>query len=141
MRNIIWKKSIKTQLIISFLFPFLVFSLILFGFVRYVSNYIIQEHVIPQFDERLTENGRLLAETIDPDLIKNTMVSPEKYGMELKQKLDSFIERKKGIEYVYVLSRKNGKDVIVALNGSDEFMVESPFTNDQKISYEKKKPF
>jgi methyl-accepting chemotaxis protein len=138
MRNIIWKKSIKTQLVISFLFPFLVFSLILFGFVRYVSGYIIQEHVIPQFDERLRENGRLLAETIDPELIKNTMDTPEKYGMELKQKLDSFIERKKGIEYVYVLSRKNGKDVIVALNGSDKFMVESPFTNDQKLSYEKK---
>ena len=97
MRNAIWKKSIKAQLVISFLFPFLVFSLILFGFVRYVSDYIIQEHVIPQFDERLTENGRLLAETIDPDLIKNTMAFPEKYGMELKQKLDSFIERKKGI--------------------------------------------
>ncbi|MBA2875565.1 methyl-accepting chemotaxis protein [Thermaerobacillus caldiproteolyticus] len=140
MRNITWKKSIKTQLVISFLFPFLVFSLILFGFVRYVSGYIIQEHVIPQFDERLKENGRRLAETIDPDLIKNTMDSPEKYGMELKQDLDSFIKNKKGIEYVYVLSKKNGKDVIVALNGSDKFMVESPFTNDQKLSYENQEP-
>jgi methyl-accepting chemotaxis protein len=138
MRNTIWKKSIKVQLVISFLFPFLVFSLILFGFVRYVSDYIIQEHVIPQFDERLTENGRLLAETIDPNLIKNTIDFPKTYGQELKRNLDSFIERKKGIEYVYVLSRKNGKDVIVALNGSDKFMVESPFTNDQKLSYEKK---
>jgi methyl-accepting chemotaxis protein len=138
MRNTIWKKSIKVKLVISFLFPFLVFSLILFGFVRYVSDYIIQEHVIPQFDERLKENGRLLAETIDPNSIKNTMDFPKTYGPELKRFLDSFIEQKKGIEYVYVLSRKNGKDVIVALNGSDKFMVESPFTNDQKLSYEKK---
>jgi methyl-accepting chemotaxis protein len=138
MRNTIWKKSIKAQLVISFLFPFLVFSLILFGFVRYVSDYIIEEHVIPQFDERLAENGRLLAETIDPNLIKNTIDFPKTYGPELKRNLDSFIERKKGIEYVYVLSRKNGKDVIVALNGSDKFMVESPFTNDQKLSFEKK---
>jgi methyl-accepting chemotaxis protein len=140
MRKTTWKKSIKTQLIISFLLPFLVFSLILFGFVRYVSGYIIQEHVIPQFDERLKENGRILAETIEPDLIKNTIDFPEKHGMALKQKLDSFIERKKGIEYVYVLAKKNGNDVIVGLNGSDEFMVESPFTNDQKISYENKEP-
>lgn len=139
MKNAIWKKSIKTQLIISFLLPFLVFSLIVFGFVRYVSNYIIQEHVIPQFDERLKENGRSLAEKIDPALIKNTMDAPQEYGMELKQKLDSFIESKKGIEYVYVLSRKDGKDVIVALNGSDKFMVESPFTDNQKLSYETKK--
>jgi methyl-accepting chemotaxis protein len=138
MRNTIWKKSIKAQLVISFLFPFLVFSLILFGFVRYVSDYIIEEHVIPQFDERLAENGRLLAETIDPNLIKNTIDFPKTYGPELKRNLDSFIERKKGIEYVYVLSRKNGKDVIVALNGSDKFMVESPFTNDQTLSFEKK---
>ncbi|MED3661010.1 methyl-accepting chemotaxis protein [Ureibacillus sp. FSL K6-8385] len=139
MRNIARKKSIKTQLIISFLLPFFIFSMILFGFVRYVSNYIIQEHVIPQFDERLKENVQLLAESIEPDLIKNTMVSPEKYGMELKRKLDSFFEGKKGLEYVYVLSRQNGKDVIVALNGSDDFMVESPFTEDQRKSFEEKK--
>jgi methyl-accepting chemotaxis protein len=138
MRITFWQKSIKAQLVISFLFPFLVFSLILFGFVQYVSDYIIQEHVIPQFDERLKENGRLLAETIDPNLIKNTIDFPRTYGPELKRNLDSFIERKKGIEYVYVLSRQNGKDVIVALNGSDKFMVESPFTNDQKLSFEKK---
>jgi methyl-accepting chemotaxis protein len=112
--------------------------MILFGFVKYVSDYIIQEHVIPQFDERLKENGQLLAQSIDPDLIKNTMESPEKYGMQLKRKLDSFFEGKKGIEYVYVLSRKNGKDVIVALNDSDDFMVESPFTGDQKTSFEEK---
>lgn len=138
MRDITLKKSIKTQLIVSFLLPFLIFSLILFGFVRYVSDYIIHEHVIPQFDERLKENGQLLAKSIDTDLIKNTMDSPEIYGTELKQKLDSFFEGKKGIEYVYVLSRQNGKDVIVALNGSDEFMVESPFTDNQKLSYEQK---
>lgn len=138
MRNITRKKSIKTQLIVSFLFPFLIFSMILFGFVKYVSDYIIQEHVIPQFDERLKENGQLLAQSIDPDLIKNTMESPEKYGMQLKRKLDSFFEGKKGIEYVYVLSRKNGKDVIVALNDSDDFMVESPFTGNQKTSFEEK---
>ncbi|WP_027410554.1 methyl-accepting chemotaxis protein [Anoxybacteroides tepidamans] len=140
MRNISWKKSIKTQLVISFLVPFIAFSLVVFGFVRYVSNYIIQEHVIPQFDERLKANGRTLAETIDSNLIRETMESPEKYGAQLKQSLDSFIENKKGIEYVYVLSRVNGKDVIVALNGSDKFMVESPFTKDQKLSYEKKEP-
>ena len=138
MRNITRKKSIKTQLIVSFLFPFLIFSMILFGFVKYVSDYIIQEHVIPQFDELLKENGQLLAQSIDPDLIKNTMESPEKYGMQLKRKLDSFFEGKKGIEHVYVLSRKNGKDVIVALNDSDDFMVESPFTGDQKTSFEEK---
>ncbi|MFC5559884.1 methyl-accepting chemotaxis protein [Ureibacillus thermophilus] len=132
------KKSIKTQLIISFLFPFLIFSLILFGFVRYVSDFIIHEHVIPQFDERLKENGYALAKSIDPDLIKNALIYPAKYGTELKQELDTFIEGKNGIEYVYVLARKNGKDVIVALNGSDEFMVESSFTDNQKLSFEKK---
>ncbi|WP_245989487.1 hypothetical protein [Ureibacillus thermophilus] len=139
MRKSIRKKSIKTQLIVSFLIPFLIFSFILFGFVRYVSDYIIQEQVIPQFDERLKENGQTLAKSIDPDLIKHAMIYPEKYGTELKDKLDSFIEGKKGIEYVYILSRKNGKDVIVALNGSDEYMVESSFTDEQKSSFEENK--
>jgi methyl-accepting chemotaxis protein len=52
-------------------------------------------------------------------------------GEEIKRKLDAFVEDKKGIEYVYVLKRENDADMIVALSGSDEYMVESPFTPEQ----------
>ncbi|MED5053707.1 methyl-accepting chemotaxis protein [Anoxybacillus sp. UARK-01] len=138
MKKMLWRKSIRSQLIISFILPFILFSVVAFGFVYYVSSYIIQDHVIPQFDERLTENGETLAEKLDPTLIQNVIAFPEKYGEELKQELDSFIKNKNGIEYVYVLARHNGRDVIVALNDSDEFMVESPFTEEQKQSYEQK---
>ncbi|MBO8155068.1 MAG: HAMP domain-containing protein [Bacillaceae bacterium] len=132
----LWRKSIKAQLIISFLVPFLLLSLVLFGFARYVSNYIIDEHVIPQFEERLKENGHSLAGMLDPGLIQNTMNDPAAYGNELKEILDSFMETKNGIEYVYVLSRMDGKDVIVALNGTDDYLMENPFTEDQKTSFE-----
>lgn len=92
----LWRKSIKAQLIISFLVPFLLLSLVLFGFARYVSNYIIDEHVIPQFEERLKENGHSLAGMLDPGLIQNTMNDPAAYGNELKEILDSFMETKTG---------------------------------------------
>ncbi|WP_235867331.1 methyl-accepting chemotaxis protein [Priestia abyssalis] len=99
---------------------------------------MINDHVLSQFDNRLQENGKTLASAVDSELINHTMENPAEYGEDLKQYLDSFIKERKGIEYVYVLSKENDKDVIVALNGSDDFMVESPFTKEQKQSFEQK---
>lgn len=91
---------------------------------------MINENVLPQFDERLSENARSLAASIDPDLIENA----SDQGEAILGKLDAFVEKRKGIEYVYVLKRENDSDVIVALNGSRDFMVESPFTPEQAKS-------
>lgn len=91
---------------------------------------MINENVLPQFDERLSENASSLAASIDTDLIENA----SDQGEAILGKLDAFVEKRKGIEYVYVLKRENGSDVIVALNGSKDFMVESPFTPEQAKS-------
>ncbi|MED3987198.1 methyl-accepting chemotaxis protein [Peribacillus simplex] len=91
---------------------------------------MINENVLPQFDDRLSENAHSLAASLNPTLINKASVR----GEEIKRKLDAFVKDKKGIEYVYVLKRENDADMIVALNGSEDYMVESPFTPEQAKS-------
>ncbi|MEW4285448.1 methyl-accepting chemotaxis protein [Priestia koreensis] len=132
-------KSLKSQLIFSFLIPFLIFSIVVGVFLVGVMNSILNNQVLSQFDNRLNENGSALAEGIDNDLIQNTIDSPDEYGKELEQYLNDFLKGRKGIQYIYVLARKDNQDVIVALNGSNDYMTTSPFTPEQRKAYEENK--
>ncbi|WP_242486085.1 MULTISPECIES: methyl-accepting chemotaxis protein [unclassified Peribacillus] len=124
------KRSLLAKLFVFYIIPFVLFAGAMDFCFSYITNNMINENVLPQFDERLSENARSLAASIDPDLIENA----SDQGEAILGKLDAFVEKRKGIEYVYVLKRENDSDVIVALNGSKDFMVESPFTPEQAKS-------
>ncbi|MFE4430500.1 methyl-accepting chemotaxis protein [Peribacillus butanolivorans] len=124
------KRSLLAKLFVFYIIPFVLFAGAMDFCFSYITNNMINENVLPQFDERLSENARSLAASIDTDLIENA----SDQGEAILGKLDAFVEKRKGIEYVYVLKRENGSDVIVALNGSKDFMVESPFTPEQAKS-------
>ncbi|MED3688221.1 methyl-accepting chemotaxis protein [Peribacillus butanolivorans] len=124
------KRSLLAKLFVFYIIPFVLFAGAMDFCFSYITNNMINENVLPQFDERLSENARSLAASIDPDLIENA----SDQGEAILGKLDAFVEKRKGIEYVYVLKRENDSDVIVALNGSRDFMVESPFTPEQAKS-------
>lgn len=137
LKKIKWnpKRSLSLQLFWGYMIPFVVLAIAVASFIFYISNNIINKQVLPQFNERLTENAKNFVGNLDPVLIENVSTSPEKYGDELIQKLNKFVEDRKGIEYVYVLARgDDGSERIVALNGSKDLMVESPFTDDQAYS-------
>ncbi|MCO0599039.1 methyl-accepting chemotaxis protein [Peribacillus butanolivorans] len=124
------KRSLLAKLFVFYIIPFVLFAGAMDFCFSYITNNMINENVLPQFDERLSENARSLAASIDPDLIENA----SDQGEAILGKLDAFVEKRKGIEYVYVLKRENGSDVIVALNGSKDFMMESLFTPEQAKS-------
>ncbi|TFE01530.1 methyl-accepting chemotaxis protein [Jeotgalibacillus salarius] len=128
------KKSLRSQLFIMFIIPFVLLALLMFGFVKYLTDYIIEDHVLPQFEQILQIHGDDLAESIDQDAVSETMNNSEEAGQSLVQFLTSFMDGKEGIEYVYVLTRQNNTDYIVALNGSEETMIESPLTAEQEES-------
>ncbi len=129
------KKSIQAKLFLNFIIPFLVLGALVFIFIRLLTGYILEEHVLPQFEQLLKINGENLADTIDGDLVNEIIMNDDKSNGELTAKLDQFIEGKNRIEYVYVLTEKGGKDYIVGLNDSPDTMVESPFTNDQAKAF------
>ncbi|MFD4931040.1 hypothetical protein ACFWMS_19350 [Peribacillus butanolivorans] len=114
------KRSLLAKLFVFYIIPFVLFAGAMDFCFSYITNNMINENVLPQFDERLSENARSLAASIDPDLIENA----SDQGEAILGKLDAFVEKRKGIEYVYVLKRENDSDVIV----------ESPFTPEQAKS-------
>lgn len=129
------KKSLKSQLTLGFLVPFVAFSLVICLFFINLLNTILDDHVLSQFNHRLEENGTALARTLSSQEIEDAMQHPEKSGSLLKSALDNFIKEREGIEYVYVLTSQDNKDYIVALNGSEEYMKESPFTPEQEKAF------
>ncbi|MBN8193290.1 methyl-accepting chemotaxis protein [Bacillus sp. NTK074B] len=141
MKNVLNpKKSIQAQLFLSFIIPFFILGALIFLFVRFLTGYIFEEHVLPQFDELLTINGERLSEKIDPSTVKAIVENEDKNNEVITNELDQFIEGKEGIEYVYVLTQKDGTDYIVGLNGSADTMVESPFTDDQAKAFTNREP-
>ncbi|WP_227396278.1 methyl-accepting chemotaxis protein [Jeotgalibacillus aurantiacus] len=125
------RKSLRSQLFLFFVIPFVLMGILVFGFVQYLTGYIIEDHVLPQFEQLLQINGEELATTIDESLVTGTVNGDASAAQGLVQFLDEFMEGKEGMEYAYVLSRVNGTDSIVGLNGMEETLVESPFTADQ----------
>ncbi|MBT2664494.1 methyl-accepting chemotaxis protein [Bacillus sp. ISL-4] len=124
------KKSLLAKLFLFYIIPFVLFAGAMGLCFSYITNKMINENVLPQFDERLSENAHSLAASLNPTLINKASVR----GEEIKRELDAFAKDKKGISYVYVLKRENDVDMIVALNGSEDYMVESPFTPEQAKS-------
>lgn len=133
------KKSLRAQLFIGFLLPFVIISVITFTYVRSITDYIITEHVLPQFEEILQIQGQTVADTIDQKDI-DQLLQGNLENSSVVSFLDSFMEGKDKIEYVYVLSKQDGKDYIVALNGSPDLMVEYPLTEDQSKAFDEKVP-
>ncbi|QPC45963.1 methyl-accepting chemotaxis protein [Mangrovibacillus cuniculi] len=140
MKNLLHpKKSLRAQLFIGFLLPFVVISVITFAYVWSIKEYIITEHVLPQFEEILQIQGQALADTIDQEEI-NQLLEGDFENSSVVSFLNTFMEGKDKIEYVYVLSKQDGKDYIVALNGSPDLMVEYPLTEDQSKAFNEKVP-
>jgi len=129
------KKSLRSQLFLSFILPFILLGVLVFGFVNYLTNMIIDDHVLPQFDEILQIHGDTLANSIDETVITETIQNAQDPNGELVASLDSFMEGKEGIEYVYVLTKQDNVDYIVGLNGTADVMMESPFTAEQEQSF------
>lgn len=132
------KKSLQGQMFLNFMIPFAIIGLALFIFVKSITGYIIDEHVLPEFDQILEMNGENLSAFTDENVV-NQVIAGEGGESQLTTFLDEYAKGKEGLEYVYVLTRQNGKDYIVGMNGSSDAMVESPFTDDQARAFEEKK--
>ena len=130
-------KSIKGNLTISFIIPLVLLSFILTFVLYQVSMSIINTHVITQFEERLKIHMNELESDIDSKLVNKAINDPEAYNT-LVSKLNSFMADKTNIEYAYVIGEVDNKEVIIALNDADEYLTESPFTEDQRKAFETK---
>ncbi|MBX0356068.1 methyl-accepting chemotaxis protein [Halobacillus sp. Nhm2S1] len=129
------KKSLKSQLFLSFITPILILGGLVFVFVKLLSSHIIDDYVLPQFEQILQTNGEELVRTIDAENVNAVIDNPDGNHSALINSLDAFMEGKDRLEYAYILTKENEKDYIVSLNGTEDLMMESPFTSEQSQAF------
>ncbi|HHY20848.1 MAG TPA: hypothetical protein GX525_02985, partial [Bacilli bacterium] len=129
-------RSIATKISLGFAFPLLLFS-ILFGFMLYkVSMDIINEHVLPQFSERLNVYIDELASVVDDNLIERAKSSEEGYR-ELRKTLEAFQE-KRHTSNTFVLFKENNQEYILAAAYLEEYKTPYPFIEEMNKAMERK---
>ncbi|MEK4230556.1 methyl-accepting chemotaxis protein [Solibacillus sp. FSL H8-0538] len=113
-----FKNSLFFKFMLSFILPIAIIS-VLFSLVLYItSTKIIDNYVITQFESSLKIISGEIKEGTDKDLVLGADEDDmSKYDQLLK--LVNEMQRKYGVENVYLLSRAGGTEHIVALSKTD----------------------
>lgn len=105
--------------ILSFIIPIALFSLVFSTILFIYSKTIIDNYVIEQFEDTLSLVSDDVLEELDTDLVIEADSNNDEQYNTLLDKLNE-AKAKHDIENVYVLSRSNQKEHIVALSDTDD---------------------
>lgn len=123
-------KSINTKILAGFIGTILVFSVAFSIFTYWVAMNLVNNHVLPAFDEKLKINVQRLLEQTDTGLVQEA----DNGSTDSYDKLMKFLSEEKqrmGVENVYVLGKKDNRGYIVALSDApDQRQAEYPFTKE-----------
>ena len=124
------KSSLLYKYIASLTIPIVIISII-FSFMLFaVSNKIIDNFVIKQFESSLEAISTNIFDDIDKNKVKAADNGINSQYDKLLKQLNGTI-KKFEIENAYILSRANGKEHIVALSNSDSY--QEDYTFDPKM--------
>lgn len=115
--------------------PLILLTLVFLGVLYQTTMGIVNDHVITQFEERLKLNMTNLVNNVPEELVVAALHDQTKY-QELLTKLNEFTKQNEGLQNAYVISKTNGKDVILALSNDDMYLAELPFTEEQNRTLE-----
>ncbi|WP_313893133.1 methyl-accepting chemotaxis protein [Psychrobacillus sp.] len=123
------KKSVSKKIMSAVLIPVtllsIIFSLVLFM----VSDFIIQRHLVPQFEDGLTMKMEKYNELFDADMVHKAKTDRTAYE-EMLSKANDF-QKKMNLESVYIMSKVNGEEVILLLSNAEDHLTPLAFTEDQ----------
>jgi len=125
------KQSINRQLTVGFLTQMLITTIMIMGAFYWIISGIIQNNVMKQFENQLSILIYELAKEVKIEDVTNAVNNKNEHS-KLVNKLTEFQEEYSNIELAYVIGKVDQKDVIVALNGTEEYyLTELPFTDEQ----------
>ena len=122
-------KSIGRKIISGVLIPIIVISIIFSFALAFVSNYLIENQIIPQFESGLSIKMSKFNELFDADMVNKAKTDKKVYE-EMLSKANDF-QDEFGLENVYIMSKVDGEEVILILGNTDEYLTPLPFTKDQ----------
>lgn len=123
-------RSIGRQISIAITIPLVLFTLLFIGVLYQTTSSILKDHVIAQFEQRLQLNMANLRGQVTEDVVNSALHSKTMQGV-LYDTLTSFTKANQGLQNAYVISKVDGKDVILALSNEDAYLTELPFTAEQ----------
>ena len=122
-------KSVKSKILLSIILPIVVVIVSLSFALFKVTNNLIDEHIIPQYDQNLELGIDKLNRLIDSELISEAKMSEEKQK-ELQKILTEF-QNEYGFENVYALTNDNGDGAILGLSNADDYYTPYEFNAEQ----------
>lgn len=123
-----YKNSIFFKFMLSFTIPIALLSL-LFSFILYATAMtIINDHVLTQFDDRLTMTSQEVLDELNLESVKEADNEEGDFRFRsVVAKLDELKESYE-LENVYVMSREGDSERVIALSGSEERSIAFAFS-------------
>lgn len=126
----LWKNNtLKIKILLSILVPIFLVIVTLGVSLYKVTGNLIDEQIVPKNDRNLLLGIDQLSYLVNADLITEAKTSEQKYN-ELERIITNF-QNDHEFENVYVMSKVNGEEVILALGNADEYLTPLAFTKQQ----------
>lgn len=123
-------KSIKTKIFAGLLLPLIVLSIIFTVTLYFVSNNLINNHIIPKYEQGLILKMEKYKELIDAKSINEAKTNKEVYKKMLED--TNAFQKEFGLENVYIMSKVDGKEIILLLSNTEEYLTPLQFTDEQE---------
>ncbi|UTR16364.1 methyl-accepting chemotaxis protein [Salipaludibacillus sp. LMS25] len=121
--------SLFKKFLLGIMVPMILFALIFSSVIYYFSSHLIDDYVIPSFEDALTVNMDLMTDSLDNQLILAAHEGDTNALAELQHTLDQF-QASTGVANAYVLGQSGGEEYIIALSQYEETMEAYPLSDD-----------
>lgn len=122
-------RSIRVKILAGVIIPIVLASSIFGIILNYITTTLINDHVVPQYEDSLELMLEKYSSLIDEDLVEEAKEDKEAY-QELKLLTDEF-QKEFDLENVYIMSKVGGEEVILVLGGADDYLTPLAFTKEQ----------
>jgi methyl-accepting chemotaxis protein len=132
IKTFLLRKSIVKKISLGAILPLTMFSLIFSSVLYYESMNIINQRVIPSFEELLESNMRSFKAQLTPELINKAKTDKQAYEKLLE--IANKIHKESDVQYVYIMSKVDGKGVILVLNDAEDYLTPLDFNPEQEAT-------
>ncbi|WP_438298088.1 methyl-accepting chemotaxis protein [Sporosarcina sp. FA15] len=132
------KGSIRTKIMLGTIIPIAVLSLLFSLGFYFQSMSIVNQNVIPQFERVLNTNLLDLKKDIDAEMLNKAKTNKQAY-----ERLLAIINESREVgdlESVYIMSKVDGEDMILALSDTADYLTPYPFKSEQNDALNMEQP-
>lgn len=123
------RKSLNKKIMISFISIIIVITAAFSFILLTVSNSLVDNNIIPEYKQNLTLNMEKFKSEFSAELITKAKTDKKAY-QQLRTITDQFL-KEHDLENAYIMSKVDGKEVILVLSNADDYLTELAFTPEQ----------